>query len=331
MAKDKFTKLKLLHLGRMLYEETDDDHGLSMSSIIQRLAELGISAERKSLYQDLKALQDFGLTIERLPRHPVEYALVKRPFSLPELMLMADAVASSKFLTKRQAKHLIEGISSLASKPQQEKLQRQIHVVGRIRSKNESVFEVVDAIHAALREKKKISFRYLRYGADGKRHASHQGKRYVVTPVGVAYDNGHYYVTCWTDENCFKEYRADRMGSLMVSDEPAQRNEKIATYSATKDEYEYFGRFDGEATTVQLAVKSDRVEIIFDRFGNDVRMGTSKGDYATASVKVRVSPQFFGWLAGLNRVVRLVGSAKVVAEYREYLQALIDDPLPEKV
>ena len=122
MAANKNSKLKLLCIQRMLEEETDADHGLSMAEIIQRLAEEGIAAERKSIYRDLEILREFGLDIKTYQRNPVEYAIEHRDFTLSELMLMVDAVASSKFLTVRQANILLANIKSLASLSQQENL-----------------------------------------------------------------------------------------------------------------------------------------------------------------------------------------------------------------
>lgn len=107
-------KLKLLNLAKMLYERTDESHGLTCPEIIAGLAEAGIEAERKSVYRDLDALRDFGLDIAKLPTHPVSYALVSRTFTAAELMLLTDAVQSSRFLTVRMAHRLTEGLASLA-------------------------------------------------------------------------------------------------------------------------------------------------------------------------------------------------------------------------
>ena len=74
MAANKNSKLKLLCIQRMLEEETDADHGLSMAEIIQRLAEEGIAAERKSIYRDLEILREFGLDIKA--RSGFEYTMI---------------------------------------------------------------------------------------------------------------------------------------------------------------------------------------------------------------------------------------------------------------
>ena len=324
MSANNKAKLKLLFIRRMLEEETDAEHGLSMTQIIQRLSSEGITAERKSIYRDLEILRDFGLDIKTYQRNPVEYALEHRDFTLSELMLMVDAVASCKFLTVRQANVLMANIESLASVSQQEKLKRRIHVEGRIRSKTDCVFDAVDDIHRAIREKKKIEFLYMRYGIDGKRHPAHNGDVYVVSPVGISYDGGFYYVTCWSDKHeTFSEYRIDRMAKLKVSEENATRNEEIARYSFDKNEHEYFGRFDGPQVTAILSVKGDKVEIITDRFGSNAEI-IPHGDDAYAKVNIRVSPQFYGWIAGLGGAVTINGPKSLVSDYKAYLQKLIE-------
>ena len=325
MAANNKSKLKLLLLQRMLEEETDAEHGLSMTAIIERLAEEGISAERKSIYRDLEILREFGLDIKTYQRNPVEYALDHRDFTLSELMLMVDAVASSKFLTVRQANVLLANIKSLASSAQQEKLDRSIHVEGRIRSKTECVFGEVDTIHEAIRLHKKIEFYYTHLGIDGKRHPAHEGKPYLLTPVGVSYEEGFYYVTCWNDTHeSFNEFRIDRIEKLCISDEKATRNESIAQYRFKRNGYEFFGRFDGVRVNAILSVKADKIEIITDRFGKHAEW-IECDDEVNVKVPVRVSPQFFGWIAGLGGIVRIIGPQKLRGEYKAYLQSLLDD------
>ena len=147
MAGNPKQKLKLLYLYRMLEQETDTDHGLSMTAILQRLADEGIVAERKGIYSDLYVLRRFCLTINTIQRMPVEYTLERTGITLPEMMLLVDAVQSSRFLTERTSKHLVERIRGLASVRERAQLDRAVHVDGRIKSLNESVFHNVDALH----------------------------------------------------------------------------------------------------------------------------------------------------------------------------------------
>lgn len=323
MTANNKAKLKLLYIYRMLEEETDPEHGLTMGQIIERLEEEGVQAERKGVYRDIQVLREFGLDIQLYQRSPAQYALARRDFTLSELSLLVDAVESSRFLTRRQANTLVGNIKSLASLPQQGMLDRRIHVEGRISSKAESVFEAIDVIHEALRRKRRVSFKYFRFGPDGTRYATHYGARREVTPVGISYDGGFYYLTAWNEQyDEFREYRVDRMGALRVSEEPATRNEKISSHVFTDEGYEYFSRFDGPRKSVTFAVHPSKVEILLDRFGEHVTLRRSNGE-VLATTKVRVSPQFFGWLAGLNGEVVLTAPKALLDEYHGYLRGLI--------
>ena len=157
-------KLKLLYLMRMLQEETDSEQGLTMTQILERLEEEGVTAERKSVYRDIEALREFGLDIRTYQRSPVEYALENRDFALPELLLLVDAVQSSRFLTQRKSDALVRSVKQLASVRQRALLDKRLHVEGRIKSQNESVFHNVDRIQEALARRRKITFLYFQYG-----------------------------------------------------------------------------------------------------------------------------------------------------------------------
>ena len=170
-------KLKLLYLMRMLEEETDAERGLTMAQIIGKLEALGISAERKSIYRDIEALREFGVDVRTYQRAPVEYAVEHRAFAFAELQLLVDAVQSSRFLTQRKSDALVEGVKQLASRRQRALLDKRVHVEGRIKMQNESVFGSVDRIQEAIALKRRISFVYFKYDAAKRKALQHNGER----------------------------------------------------------------------------------------------------------------------------------------------------------
>ena len=100
MAKSPNQKMKLFYILKMLWENTDENHVLSTQEIIDRLAANDIHAERKSIYDDIRALQDLGYDILQAgSRSGGGYWLASREFELPELKLLVDAVQSSRFIT----------------------------------------------------------------------------------------------------------------------------------------------------------------------------------------------------------------------------------------
>lgn len=326
MAYNKKAKIKVLYLLKILQEETDAEHGLNMTQILERLASYGISAERKSIYDDIKALREFDIDIRTYQRNPVEYAIERRDFKLDELMLMVDAIQSSQAITDKQARDLIRNIKQLANNHEQAILDRRIHVEGRISSKSESVLSTVDLIHEAQRSHVKIEFSYRKMGADGKFHETREGKKHAVTPVAITYSEGFYYLTAWNDNHeAMTEYRLDRMARVKVLEgTPAARNTTIANYQCN-DKAVRFGRFAGEEVVVTLATDSDNVEIITDRFGKAATFLPPQGDKARARVKICKSWQFFGWVAGMNKAVTIEAPKSLVKEYKDYLRALLED------
>ena len=181
-------KLKTLYVMRILQDETDAKHGLSLRGVIERLDDYGIQAGRK-------------------------------------------------FLAKRQSRALTTNLKLLASDHEMALLDRRIHVPGRITSKNDSVFGCNDTLHEAMRKHQKVEFMYYKYNVDGNRYATHDGKPHLVTPVGITYDDGHYYLTAWNDDHeAMTEFRIDRMEKLRVSDERATKNEQITHHTYEGDE-----------------------------------------------------------------------------------------------
>lgn len=327
MANNKKSKIKVLYLLKILQEETNAEHGLTMSQIIERLDAYGIPAERKSIYSDLDILREFDIDIKTYQRNPVEYAIERRDFSIGELMLMVDAIQSCRAITEKQAKTLITNIKQLATNHEQHLLDRRIHVARRIKSQNSSVFHAVDAIHQAIKAKCKIEFSYRKIGLDGKPCARSKSKTHVVTPVAIVYEDGFYYLTAWNEaHNALSEYRLDRMIDLRVLESaPAARNSEIAGFRYDENKAIMFGRFGGEEVVAILAADADKVEIITDRFGSAATFLKSNDQEALARVKICKSEQFFGWIASMGKKVRIAGPESLVKEYHAYLNYLLED------
>lgn len=316
-------KMKLIALLHILESQTSASEGLTMPQLIDRLAQQGIPAERKALYRDIDVLRSAGYDIQKLPMRPVQYALVRTELGIDDVMMLVDAVQSSRFLTQRKSQQLVNGLKGLVSEKEQRSLEKRVHVHNRVKRQTDSVFHNVDLIHKAIKAKRKIDFSYFSYDKSLRRKARHGGKRYVLTPVAVIYADANYYLAAYDDEDdAMKTYRVDRMELLQMSDEPATRCPAIANYECDEFAYQSFGMFHGKSTMVTLRVEEALMDAIVDRFGADVAIAKEGTDYADVRVKVQVSPQFFGWVAGLDGHVGIRAPKSVVEQYRNWLAAL---------
>ena len=181
MPKSRNQKLKLPVLIRILEEKTDEDHGLSAEELIRELARYDISAERKSIYDDLNLLQD-GLNMVIDHDRATGYRLVQRDFDLPELKMLVDAVQSSRFISVSKSEELIRKLKGLTSEHRAKELQRQVTVKNRIKSMNNTTLYSIDTIHNAILHDRQITFQYWGWTSKKEQIARHGGKKYCVSP-----------------------------------------------------------------------------------------------------------------------------------------------------
>ena len=265
------------------------------------------------------------MDVRTLKRQPIQYALCERDFELPQLMLLVDAVQSSRFLSDGASNALVKSVRQLASTEERKALNKQVHVHGRPKRQDQSDFTAVDKLQQAIADKSKVSFRYYRYGAGKERVARKEGAAHVVTPINLTYSDGNYYLVAYSvaDEE-IRNYRVDRMGQIMETGEPAERNEVIATYDPEETARTAFGMYDGERVMVTIRVKSELMNVVVDRFGRDVD-ARAEGGGATAVVTapVRVSPVFYSWLCMLGDGVEVLKPNSLREGYAEWLEAVL--------
>lgn len=150
MPKSANQKRKLLVLYRFLLARTDDDHPVTVQEMQDELTRWDISAERKSIYNDMEELRQLGVDVQSRKGKHAGWFIGQREFELAELKLLVDAVQSSRFLTLRKSDSLIRKLEGLASVYQAQKLQRQVYVDRRVKTMNESIFYNVDKLHTAI-------------------------------------------------------------------------------------------------------------------------------------------------------------------------------------
>ena len=320
MAKGANQKQKLLHLNRILEERTDEDHPMTTPELIRALENVGISAERKSIYDDMETLRQFGVDIQNRKGKQPGWFIGARPFELAELKLLVDAVQASRFFTRRKSAQLIGKLEGLASVYQAKALQRQVFVDRRVKTMNESIYYNVDKLHAALAAGKSVTFKYFEYNVRKEKVYRREGRRYAVRPYGLVWDNENYYLVGFDRANQeVRHYRVDKMAELMVvclanPEEGRPEHFDMADYAGR-----HFGMFRGREGQVRLRCWNRMVGVILDRFGQDAILIPDGEDHFTVTVEAVVSPQFYGWLFSLADGVELTAPAWAVEEYREKL------------
>jgi predicted DNA-binding transcriptional regulator YafY len=314
MAKTSHQKAKMLHLAQILLENTDDEHGLTRDEITAELNERGISAERKTLYDDIEVLKQFGIDIEMRKDKVTRYHVISRDFELPELKLLVDAVQASKFITRKKSTELIKKISANTSRYNAQKLNRQVFVSNRIKTMNESIYYSVDYIHEAINSNSKISFQYFDWNEKKQKEFRHDGKRYCVSPWALSWDDENYYMIGY-DEDKIKHYRVDKMASLAILDEKRDGEDVFRDFDTAVYSKKTFGMFAGEEETVTLRCADKMAGVIIDRFGQETAFFHREAGFFEVHVPVAVSPLFFAWVMNFGEDVKIISPQHVKEEF----------------
>ena len=324
MPKGSGQKLKLYYLGKIMLEKTDDDHVLSLAEIISELEEYGVTADRKSLYDDLQALEVLGLEIigEKIG-HGYYYHVGSKQFEIAELKLLVDAIQSSKFITEKKSNELIKKLTGFVSEYEAMQLKRQVMVQGRIKTMNESIYYIVDEIHKAIANNRAIRFKYMKWNKDKEMVPRREGF-YEVSPWALTWDDENYYLIAYDEESDkIKHYRVDKMRDIEITDGRRRGRDVFRSFDPASYSKMSFGMFGGEAVRVKLQFEEELVGVIIDRFGKDIPINKVKGsNMLETNVEVALSDQFFGWVFALGRRIKIAGPKSVVTKFKQELEAL---------
>lgn len=319
MPKGANQKLKLYYLAKIMVEKTDDEHFLTMPQIRKHLEVYGVTADRKSLYDDMEALRVLGIDVigEQEGRN-YYYHVGSKHFELAELKLLVDSIQSSKFITEKKSSELIKKVTALGSEYEATQLRRQVVVQGRIKTMNESIYYVVDEIHNAIAHNKKIRFEYLQWNLEKKMIPRKEGL-YEISPWALTFDDENYYLIGFdSGAQKIKHYRVDKMRKIVHLEDKREGKEAFASLNMADYSRMNFGMFGGEKTSVKLMFRNDMVGILLDRFGKDIPIRSSKEKgYSETIVDVAVSDQFFGWIFALGSGIKILSPTEVADRFRD--------------
>ncbi|MGN0654878.1 MAG: helix-turn-helix transcriptional regulator [Oscillospiraceae bacterium] len=322
-------KLKLLYLAKIFYEKTDEHNHLTFAEIKDELEKYEVETERKTFYDDIRLLREFGMDIESERAKNFGYYLSSRDFELPELKILVDAVQSSKFISERKSSELISKLSSLTSEAQAKQLKRKLYISNSAKTDKNTYYNI-DAIHTAIYENRQLSFRYYEWSQSSS-HAMkslrRNGENYVISPFALVWDNENYYVVAYykTREN-ISHFRVDKMDNVVVTDECREGIELFKDFNLAEYTKKSFGMFSGEEIEVKLKfIKDNRLlGAVVDRFGSDIYISSPDSEHFAVTLKVTKSPVFWGWLFSFGSDVEIVSPKSLKQEYTARLIDIIE-------
>ncbi len=305
-------KLKLIYLLRIFEEQTDDEHALPAVKLVEELQKLGIRAERKSLYDDIKVLISAGydIMVSRSASN-VGFYLGRRAFELPEVRILMDAVLSASFITPKKSEELITKLQKLTSSHQAFNIARQVYVDKRAKCTNEEILYNIDTIHRAIAMKRRIFFTYHHTTLIGNRPRLGEGKPFELSPYALLWENDRYYlVGNYHKYENLSHYRVDRMKRVEILGADARSFEEVSTYRGTFNTADYvkrnFNMFGGHMITAKLLCEKRAFEILLDKFGQDIAVKKMPEERYSVVIRANFSEGLIEWLIQFGDMIEVL-------------------------
>lgn len=312
-------KHRLLLIQQALYQKSSENCPLSSNDLVQICYDAGIKAERKAIYTDIQALQDFGMDIlfTRAPKQG--WFVASRLFETAELKLLIDAVQASSFVTASKTKLLTEKLSQLSSPDQTKQLTREI-IYPKNKMANEQIFYTIDQIQQAISENKAIHFYYFDINVHRQKKYRKQKQKYTLVPYAMIWDNQRYYCIGYDRKHqSFIHYRIDKMENISLEE---THSDKL---SFDLQEYisRVFSMFHGKNETVSLEVDNTLANVFFDQFGQDILISEVKETTFIVHLPVSVSMALIGWLLQFEDKVKVLAPQSMIETIKKTAQAVL--------
>ena len=319
MAQDNYRKIKLLKLLEMLRADSDEQNPITTNQLCANLEAMGIICDRRTLSKDIALLNEHGYEImSTTVGHEKGYYIDDRGFSVPELKILMDAVQASAFITEKKTRELMEKLAQLGGSHRAELLKGNLVCFNTRKHSNEHIFYNVDALEQAIEEQKKVLFRYFDLNEKGEKVYRRDGHRYVVEPVALVFNEDNYYVLTYSSRHdSTATYRLDRMEAVTLIEEglcekALELRREMAQYTE-----QVFKMYGGRLEDVVLEFSDKLIGVVFDKVGENTPMLRVGEEKCVATVKVRISPTFWGWLFQFAGEMRVLSPQWVMDGYRE--------------
>ena len=311
MPKSDNQKLKIFYILDYLEAHSNERTPVRASDLIAMLdRQHNIRCDRKTVYSDIAALQQYGVDIVSLPGKNGGYYIASRNFELPELKLLIDAVQSSRYLTEKKSRELIEKLCSQCNEQDAKLMRRTVLVSGRVKSMNETIYYNVDAIQEAIAQNRQITFRYFDWDFGGKR--KYREKEYLASPYGLCQDNENCYLLAFSGRHGITSYRVDRMSDIQLTEDKRIPCPELTGKALHDHANRLFQMYSGDALDVKMRFHRSLLNVVIDRFGKDTMLIPDGEDWFVFTVKVAISPMFLSWVLGFGAKAKILYPQSVI-------------------
>ncbi len=300
MSKRARQKLKLIYTLEILKKYSDEENPLTANKIAEKLLDYGIEAERKSIYDDIACLEEYGCDIIK-SASPKGWFIGDREFEIPEIYLLCDAVRSAKFISAKKSAELIEKLNDMLSVNQVKRRENSVYFGASDKCGNEELYYNIDKIADAIKEQRQIELTYSVRYFDSEREVKKTKKTMVINPYALTWQDDYYYLL----GNHIKydniiHLRLDRISAVKLLDTKARHYSEVSSYTEFFDTADYtnklFGMHGGSMTEVELCCNKRITEQVLDRFSERIFIKKVTDEEFCFTVNAALSEALVTWI-----------------------------------
>ncbi len=325
MGKENFQKIKLLKIWEILKKDSDEEHPLDTVTIIEKLNNMGISCDRKTLYTDIDELNAHGYKVYQKRSKRNLYYVEQSEFSVAELRILIDAVQSANFITEQKTDELVSKIAHLAGSFKSDTLRNGVYFDTQ-KYKNEDIYNNIVRLDEAINLDRKVSFRYFNYDEKGNTVYRKGGKRYIINPVALVFNDECYYLVCYSDKHTdLTNYRIDRISDVSIEKDRITKTQCAINFDIAEYRRKAFSMYSS-AKEVEMEIEFNKslISVMMDKFGTAVHMESTDEKKCRLTAVLHVSPVFFGWCATFGADLRIISPQSVIQEYKKNLKKILE-------
>ena len=304
-------KLRLLYVLDILNQYSDEQHPLNASDIIGHLSKYDISAERKTIYDDIYLLEDYGCDIIKTGTPKSGWFIGNREFETSEIYLLCDAVGSAKFISAKKTRELLSKLNSMISVHQKKARDNSVYFSQDDKAGNEEIYYSIDTISRAISEKKQIKFIYTSRFLGDDRTIQKTRKEMIVNPYALAWQDDHYYIIGnHAKYDNLIHLRLDKVSAVEMLSTPSRHFSEVSDYKDYFDTADYtkklFGMYGGELEEIELCCSKGITERVLDRFSEKIFIKKVTEDTFNFNIKAAVSPTLVTWIMNYGKEIQVV-------------------------
>ena len=315
------SKARIIKLLKILQDKTDPDHVLNSEQLITMLNEQGEDVERKTIYSDIRSLQNAGYQIESVrDGRNSGYYYDDLKLDGSELRVLADAVLSNNFITDRKSDELLNKLLAMTNEHERKVIEKTL-TYRHDKTGNEQILYNIDALQKALYEHEAISFAYFDRNIRREKSYRKKGQRYHTIPYALIWNQDRYYLIGYSESHDdFTHYRVDRMERI----ETEKTDHQFRPFDVSGYVSRVFEMYRGQDEVVKLRCEQKLAQEVSDQFGDSMIVTAENDSHFEISVRVQRSPVFYSWLFKYGNQIEIVSPESVRREYGEMCREVME-------